>query len=250
MSLEELDPILKASLQSYSDGEGKTVVAGRIGQRATVPPFYHDPEAPTHLNLRRFAEWRTSKCFPRNHNEEADRRLDLDQGTLELTGEAGEVAEVILNIPVSLPEAILCPKLRVKLIDEVGDVLFCCSWLADAWGVNPMRINREYGDFLNKTKLDKSSRNHDTMIRLGLLLTCQTGLLANSAKKVLVQNREQDIDTQFNRLDRVCQYSAMILSVVGASVYEATARNVEKLDARFPPGYALGDGGIRTGLGA
>ena len=246
----KIDDRTNAINQGYADADGFKVVAGRIGgPRGNVNRFVHDPDNPTHLDLRRFAEWRKSKCLPRNYDQPGDRLADLDQSTLELTGEAGEVAEVILRVSDE-PTAIYDPKLREKLADEIGDVIFCASWHADAWGPNPLRTHAKMGEALRNLQVTKEERSLATLVRLGLLLNCQTGLLANAAKKVLVQGRDQDINVQFTRLTSVFDYCAMILSIAGSDVYEATARVVAKLDHRFPEGHPLVGGGIRTGIGA
>lgn len=61
---------------------------------------------------------------------------DLKSLTLALTGEVGEVAELVQWLPASVPGEVPDERLRGRLGEELGDVLLYLVRLADVAGVD------------------------------------------------------------------------------------------------------------------
>ncbi|TYP90799.1 nucleotide pyrophosphohydrolase [Blastococcus xanthinilyticus] len=74
----------------------------------------------------------------RTFTEERDWRRfhDLKSLTLALTGEVGEVAELVQWLPASAAEGDIDARLRERLGDELADVLLYLVRLADVVGVD------------------------------------------------------------------------------------------------------------------
>jgi hypothetical protein len=238
----ELIQKARARRVAAEDGEG-AIIAGRLGDAPPARAFAGDlQQVPYNAGL--FADWRQSKCLPRDYSVPRERLTDLDQGTLELVGETAEVVELLLSVAEDMDEKdIPGSSFREKLIDECGDVFFCLSWLGDAWGCNPLRHPINYTPY-------SGPGGFQPMLGLAMTLHMQAGLLANSAKKLIYQGREQPIEKQFERLVLVVRDTLGLLHCIGATHHDALARNVEKLEARYPVGTPLSGGGIRVGKGA
>lgn len=250
---ERMEAVADARESVTVDEAGETAIAGRLGgKRRSVAEHVHDPANPTHRDLGVFAQWRESKCIPRDMTNQAEHRQELIQGTLELTGEVGEVGDLVRQAALGVM-SIKSDEFRAKLIDECGDVLFTASWLGDAWGGNPFRDGRLTTwahDFGSDNFILGYPTGQPFFESVAFDMGVQAGLLANSAKKVVCQMRAQDIGLQQAHIEKIIIAVAVILVGVRATVFDAMARNIEKIDTRWPPGAALTGGGNRTGKGA
>lgn len=253
--------------------DGRPMILGRIVPMVGPPEqarWEHDPERPTHQSFDRYCAWRRTKCRPRDLRNPEQRLEDLDEATHQFVGEVGELGELIESDHihcVTIGESI---KL---LIDECGDVWFCGLWLCDAYGLNPFLGNEEVSPdqvqrdesvqpaldlHLQLAALDPAEALTDAMMAT-VLQTLQivswrmlvnATLLCNTFKKIRWQRRPQDREAAVNRIVNALCYTEQLLVISGHTVEDALARNVEKLDARFPEGYVGPGGGIRQGKGA
>lgn len=244
------------------DAVGRPITIGRIVPEGDNS-FTHDPERPTHTDLEQFARWRRTKCQFRNLSDPVQRMEEIDQATHEFVGEVAELIEMLAIDP-------LAPFMegRDKLKDEIGDIFFCGSWLGDAIGHNLLIESLPTAEDLlapgrcegleraRRKLIDGTlSGNEGTalgieVIALGLAMSSQAGLLCNAYKKARWQRRPQPLDVQVRRINVVLSVAAEFLYLAGFAVADSLARNVEKLDTRFPVGYQGPGGGIRTGKGA
>ena len=247
-------------------------VVGRTDPDPEAPrgPWDHDPGRPTDRDLVRYADWRMTKCEPRDYADARARVEDIDQATHELVG---EVAELGMLVGEELIDCMLHDGVRARIADEAGDVFFCASWAGDAWGCNPLRAAREGGagvdGFLSLADDARLRARYESTVLGGqdvlsaifeineaFLATShevlvRAGLLCNMFKKLAWQGRPQHAGRAGECIERVLEGTARLLAITGQDVGQALARNVEKLDARYPRGYdpAGPRGGIRTGKG-
>lgn len=235
-----------------------------------------------------YCDWRETKCRPYDliegprsaHSEVSvftggeeqpypnrDRGIEeIDQATHELVGEVAEMAELIMEHgPASF-----VGKTREKLIDECGDILFCGCWALDAWGHNVLRDapdddvelvipdennpGKIIGDGLRSgMKLNPTAglQFMEFVLKSTVIAQINVGLTANSFKKLKFQRRQQDVNLQCERILEAFVHVNILLITAGSTIAEAMAFNQRKLNARYPDGYAHGQGGgIRTGDGA
>lgn len=243
------------------------------------------------ISWPKYLAWRKTKCRPYDYvsgpriartigeplwlskEEAVEHRArgleEIDQAIHEFVGEVAELGELIANAgPTVYYEH------RDKLIDEIGDILFCGVWVMDAWGKNPLNDLKEDD---NVEMIDMSEMEHMAILNhvikehsfeeikghhiflnalanhttsLYIAASIQAGLLCNSYKKLRFQRREQDVAQQIARVFGVFMVVAQILGVADAGIKDAMRVNMRKLDARFPHGYQPGvGGGIRTGEG-
>lgn len=248
-------------------------------------------ETLTSLSWTSYLAWRKTKCRPYDYETAkamigsilepkihsingitADRVLEeIDQAIHEFVGEVAELSELFL---ANGPLCFFGPPLRDKLIDECGDILFCGCWVLDAYGSNPLgEMDSDDLEFIRVTDEDQlavlarviisADINSlvsngrfmyaiDTKVRTALMTAqMHAGLLCNAYKKLRFQRREQNIETQVNRVASAFFHINQILIIANSSVEEALKVNQRKLDARFPNGYQPGQGGgNRTGKGA
>jgi NTP pyrophosphatase (non-canonical NTP hydrolase) len=249
-----------------------------------------DGEPADKLSWPKYLAWRKTKCRPYDyangpqyavsatklqedalHEREISRRAleEIDQAIHEFVGEVAELGELLSETgPNAFYES------RDKLIDEIGDILFCGAWVLDAWGNNPLSDAGEddgveildvsqieniamMAHVISEHTLEEITGHHlfmnalrDGTLRLFLVASVQAGLLCNSYKKLRFQRREQDVAKQTERVANVFAVVSQILGIASASVEDALRTNMRKLDARFPQGYQPGvGGGIRTGEG-
>lgn len=251
------------------DESGELMVLGTIipAFPAPEPEPLHDPSNPTEDSFARFAVWRRTKCKPRRMADPVQRLDEVDQATAEFVGEVGEFSELILAHGI---EVLYDPAHRAKLLDEAGDVFFCGSWAGDAWGANPLLLvkgppdNLLVGEPLDAliTAADKLALFPDdavtaagvsrTLMVGALGMACNSALLCNAYKKLRFQRRAQDAQAQAMRIARTLIICGDVLAMANFQIRDALARNIAKLDARYPLGYqsTAPGGGIRTGAGA
>lgn len=230
-----------------------------------VGGFTHDSRYPTHENFPLYCLWRSSKCPDRPRSNDLAVLDEMDQATHEFVGECAEVAQAVYRANVEDLYYNNDSIARANLIDEIGDVIFCGCWCADAWGVSPMR---EYDsrptrfvplirDMRKITWDVRNDRRWDwdfygsvaSNMAVFTSKACMfSGLISNSFKKHKWQGRAQDSSIQANRIVSAFNAVSELLEMVGSNVEEAMLANITKLDARFPYGYQAG-GGIRTGKG-
>jgi hypothetical protein len=236
--------------------------------------FRHDPARPTHLHWPLYCDWRKSKCPPRDATDNAARTEDLTQATLELCGEAGELALIVDGGGIDLFRP---GPIREALLDELGDVLFECCWALDAWGANPFREAQGTGldrylvadDEPNvqrmrdivETRLTRHDRSDDANLpnlvvecasdTINLLRSYATpicglaGSTANALKKLLYQGKRQESHTQAASIcAALSDVRRIAVIALGATLEDVALANIQKLDARFPDGWKPG-GGIR-----
>lgn len=257
-----------ATPKSIVDALGNPITAGLGTPPEADHTFAHDPDRPTCRDFGQYAEWRRSKCKPRDYENFAERVEDVDQAIHEFVGEVAELGEAVLMLGNDL---LLTEVGRKKLIDEIGDIFFCGFWVLDSWGCNPFLLpgTPAPDDFtpagelehaqLIRDRLFKDDRDlndeeydaiNDALRGLSLQMGVLSGLLCNSFKKARWQGREQDVKQQATRVVNVLIVAVHVLTFAGALASDALARNIEKLDARYPRGYAGAGGGNRTGKGA
>lgn len=268
-------PVASAELSPPSNPPAPPVILGMDGEPADK------------LTWPKYLAWRKTKCRPYDYengpklvnlavndafhgtpdNNKARALEEIDQATHEFVGEVAELGELLMSRgPMAFYED------RSKLVDEIGDVLFCGAWVLDAWGKNPLNDATDeleiidissmdrlqaIADMLAKCPIEKAVEIPGFMDELGSSVmslftqaSVQAGLLCNSYKKLRFQCREQDVDTQVARVVAVFVIVSQILGIASASVEDALRTNMRKLDARFPEGYKPGvGGGIRTGDG-
>ncbi len=250
---------------------GKTVEARSVGnlilpgrpeapaeKPALILPMSARAEPEPSLTWAEYAAWRKTKCAP--HDQPA-------RATLELVGEVGELAELLLT----RGPATFYGEDRAKLIDECGDVFFCASWCFDEWGKNPLvesddlelvRVDEDdpillFTRALAENPLEAVQHSPNFVGGLARLvynalasMQTQAALTANACKKRIFQGREQDAEKQVGRIAAVLMTVNQILIVANSNVEEALKANRAKLDARYPDGWhASVGGGIREGAG-
>lgn len=249
-----------------------------------------DGEPADKLTWPKYLAWRKTKCRPYDYLEgpklartigdalwlskveaklQRDRALEeIDQAIHEFVGEVAELGELIIK---SGPNIFY--EDRTKLIDEIGDILFCGAWVLDAWGKNPLDEDSPWielvdidampsiagpASVIEANTLEQLTRDGGRFLNglsamvQGMFVTASTasGLLCNSYKKLRFQRREQNVDTQVERVVTVFITVNQLLGLASATVEDAMRSNMRKLDARFPEGYKPGvGGGIREGAG-
>jgi hypothetical protein len=254
--------------------DGKPMIVGRIipasANPAERPRWEHDPENPTHKSFPRYCAWRETKCRRRDTRHVEQLIEEMDEATHQFVGEVAELAELIFDEGLSC----LMPDIAVyDLISEIGDIFFCGLWLLDAYRANPFRVDgcpapnelrpeeelavaRSIAERL--ATLDENEDLHQeerqayqlALSQLSWKCCIDAGILCNYFKKIRWQQRAQSRAEMAERVVMVLYHCAHILAMAGATVEDALARNIEKLDTRFPDGYTVPGGGIREGKGA
>lgn len=232
-----------------------------------VLAWQHDPARPTDGDFARYCDWRTTKCRPRDVTTPEGHIAEVNQALHEFVGEVAELGELLHAQGVAAFTVG-----RPKLIDEIGDVFFCGAWLLDAYGPSPLRqADAPSADMMiSPERADEASALagflHDATPRplsdeergqvmfminqFSWQMGIHAGLLCNSFKKTVYQERPQPLDVQLIRVLTVLSIAAYFLIAAGSSVSEALRANITKLDARYPNGYEGPGGGNRTGKGA
>jgi hypothetical protein len=230
------------------------------GGSGLILPFAAAPEPEAPLTWAEYTSWRRTKC--------PSPPEDLARATLELVGEVGELADLILTEGAST----FYGEKKAKLIDECGDIFFCACWALDAWGKNPlvdsddleiMRVSEDsqlllFTAALANNKLEDVMASAIFMSSLFSVISealrgmqTHVGLTANACKKQVYQKRSQDVDKQIGRIGGALLAVNQILIIANSNVEEALVANRTKLNARYPDGWHSNvGGGIREGGGA
>jgi hypothetical protein len=254
--------------------DGRPITIGRIvadpSQIPARPRWVHDPEAPTHESFPRYCAWRATKCRLRDITVPEQHLEELDESTHQFVGEVAELGELLIKNDV---RTFYVPETRAKLLSEAGDVFFCGLWLLDAIRLNVFRaeeaprpnaiqsdeelsFGRRVGDALGDlpadTEIDEESKRSILFVvaSMSWQMCVNAGLLCNDYKKIRWQQTPQPRKDMANRVGNVLCQTAHLLAMGRFGVEDALARNIEKLDIRFPDGYVKPGGGIREGKGA
>lgn len=254
--------------------DGRPITLGRIvpdpAQLPARPKWEHDPERPTHGSFPYYCAWRATKCRLRDISIPEQHLEEMDEATHQFVGEVAELGELFLKHDV---QPFYVPERRASLISEAGDIFFCGLWLLDAYRFNPFRapeacppneiVPAESLEFSRQVAaamaemsptdtLDADSKQSllFAVLSLSWQMGVHAGLLCNFFKKIRWQQNPQNRKDMAGHVGTVLAQTAQLLTMAGATVEDALARNIEKLDTRFPDGYVKPGGGIREGKGA
>lgn len=235
------------------------------------PPPPPPPAAPKgdadwgKLTWAKYMAWRKTKCPPREPDtyRHGINRDEVNQATLEMVGELAEAVGIIVREGVG---AFYSPN-RVKLIDEIGDAIFCTAWAISAWGFEAMladydiELDQAFGghdrdhivaaQILGNAPLEFIDRQMGVGMNISLICAASAGVAqsaagdtANALKKILYQGRQQDHEGQAARCMVVLRELRILLLLADCPIRSALVGNMQKLDKRFPNGWVPG-GGIR-----
>jgi hypothetical protein len=233
---------------------------------------FPEPETPakqeTKLTWQDYCQWRETKCQPSALR--APIWLDeMDQAIHECVGEVAELSTVILGADSGL----VSPEFLTKIRDEIGDVIFTASWVADTIDESILRGRGEIGRMIPDeqaagfaasymavmkipaqmiSKLDDAPQEVQQNL-IGWLHQCQdvliemsanAGMLSNRFKKIRWHRKGQNVDDQAKSVFFVLISLDALCALFNTSLAECARANMAKLDARYPNGWMLG-GGIR-----
>jgi hypothetical protein len=233
-------------------------------QPAELPaePKAQKPEcvgSPGTVDLVAYSKWATAKCPP----AACGTPTAAIHPTIELFGEIGETVEHFMRGGVRLT---LESDHRAKLIDEIGDVVFCAVWVLRAMGFEEALSRPEF--LFDPAETDElwenglkvvleairaktperitvaSAKYRMTVEPYFSLLTVNGGNAANKIKKIAYQHVDVPKNQIVELLLGVISACNCILALHNVEFFEAIQANVNKLDARFPEGWKPG-GGVR-----
>jgi NTP pyrophosphatase (non-canonical NTP hydrolase) len=222
------------------------------------------------LTWRQYSEWRKTKCPPQEIR--APIWLDeLDQAIHEFVGECAELSAVVQQVgPWALEPA---SRERLKVRDEVGDVIFTGCWVMDCLDPaffgqrgpvsNGFLTSREFHEktaidvikATSRATLEDFSRAPEgtqrvVMAWIGdvkdalLEILTHAGQLSNRFKKLRYHrsmegyHAQQQVESTFHAFVAL----DVLATLCGIGLEDAAMANMEKLDRRFPKGWVPGGG--------
>jgi NTP pyrophosphatase (non-canonical NTP hydrolase) len=261
-----------APAPGLAEAHGEDVVD--TAAAGAAPPETGEPG----LSWAAYAAWRRTKArkpaaWHEGVDPEAQARMLLNSA-LGLCGECGEFAEIWAKEGIS---SIATPESAAKILNEAGDIIFYCMWAIDAMGSNPVeRASETLPNMeLYRDGMIRSERMSATIAsslafmsaagiapppgvddafsgavtRYILAMASEAGKFADSVKKHIFHERDQDPEAMVDYVLGVLHILNRVLAMCGLFMWEAAEANVAKLNARYPDGYKHG-GGNRTGEGA
>lgn len=152
----------------------------------------------------------------------------LDLGALGVSGEAGEVAEIVDQV---LHRGVDFLGLKDKLVKEMGDVRWYLEYLDAALDIN-------YKSTVAWTEFEPNTFRED-FAAAGLRLAIQCGAVTDIIKKVLHHSKPLDeVREKLVEKHRLARIALEFLcAVTHITMEEVEEANVAKLRARHPNGW-------------
>ena len=175
----------------------------------------------------------------RTSPNEKDKLGALANFSMGLSGESGEVLELIHNFLFNNP--ILD---KEKVAKELGDVMWYISRIADILNI-PLSVVASTSriDVLQLLKADAIFEIERDQLRnlnrLSMQLSIRSGVIVDHMKKVCFQGRELDEDLVLGNLEEALFLTSQIAYVLEYKLSEVVNMNVTKLRKRYPNGFEV-----------
>lgn len=104
-----------------------------------------------------------------------------------------------------------------------------------------MKTFAEYDALANRTR----NNSEDAILNASLGLSGETGELVELVKKQRFHGRDVPLESFIKEMGDVLFYLAWIAKIKGVTLDEVAEQNIEKLKARYPDGFKLGNGADR-----
>ena len=162
----------------------------------------------------------------------ADKPIDMLRliSVLELCSEAGELIDAMSDGDIN------------PITDEIGDVLFCTTFVAHTNGINMEFVA------LGHDTLYGFQQNHYSVLTkefgrqdLGETLTSRAAGIAGIIKKAIGHGHPLNVNEFGNRLEMILLALSRICDFYNLSLADVAHANIAKLLVRYPNGFSHED---------